>query len=233
MTAEPRQIALDLYLRDEYSFDNFYTGANQLPVYGLQAWVSGQGNWFVFLSGAAGSGVSHLMQASCLAAQKAQRTVIYLPMLELAGETTELLDNLENMDFVCIDNIEAIAGDALWEEGIFHLYNRISAEGGRLLIAGRTMPSGLKLSLADLESRLNSGVSYRLNKSSDEDKLSILRLRASCRGFELSEELAKYILVRSNRQLEALIDVLDKIDKHSLESKRKVTIPFVKELMAW
>ena len=233
MSVKPRQIALDLHLRDEYSFDNFYVGENQLPVYGLQSWVAGQGNWFVYLSGLTDSGVSHLMQAACLAVQQTQNTVIYLPMLELAGETVDLLDNLESMDFVCIDNIQAVSGNTHWEEAIFHLYNRILTQGGRLLIAGSTMPSSLKLSLADLESRLNSGVSYHLTQYTDEDKLSILQLRASYRGFELSEELAKYILIRSNRQLEALIDVLDKIDKHSLESQRKVTIPFVKELMAW
>ncbi len=72
----------------------------------------------------------------------------------------EVLDGMEHLSLVCIDNIECVAGDELWEMAIFDLYNRILESGKtRLLITGDRPPRQLNLGLPDLASRLDWGKS--------------------------------------------------------------------------
>ena len=233
MNLPPQQKVMNILLRDEYSFDNFFNGPNDALVYGLKQWIAGEGHWFICLSGHEGSGRSHLLQAACLQLEIDQQSAIYLPLLELRELSPDILQGLETLGHVCIDDIEAITGNTPWEEALFHFYNKLPACGGRLLVTSKIKPTELNLHLADLKSRLNAGITYKLHELSDVDKKSVLKLRAKNRGFELSDEVARYIIGRANRTLPALMRVLDILDQSSLESKRKITVPFVKHVMDW
>ena len=233
MTAPPRQEVLSVFLRDDYSFDNYVSGANASAIHGVKQWVNKEGDWFLYLCGQEGSGCSHLLQAACHDREAKQQQAIYLPLAELDQLSPEVLEGLENVGFVCVDDLDNIAGNKVWEEALFHLYNRLLDTGGRLLVAASRQPSEIGFSIADLQSRLNSAVRYTLQSANDEDKKQILKLRAQKRGFVLGDEVLQYIIGRANRQTGALIEVLERIDKSSLESKRKVTVPFVRSVMGW
>ncbi|MBL4607387.1 MAG: DnaA regulatory inactivator Hda [Pseudomonadales bacterium] len=233
MNRPPRQEVLGVSLRDEYSFDDYFSGVNEPAVFNLKQWVLAEGNWFLYLNGQKSSGKSHLLQAACRELEITQRSFIYLPLSELSDLSPDVLEGLEKINFVCIDDIEKIAGDEIWEEALFHLYNRLLDNGGRLLVAANAPPSEIDFSIADLRSRLNAAVRYTLQSASDEEKKQILKLRANSRGFLLGDEVLHYIIGRANRETKALIDVLDQLDKSSLESKRKITVPFVRSVMGW
>lgn len=233
MNETPQQKTLNIQLRDEFSFDNFYNGPNDAVIHGLKKWLSNEENWLVYLNGHSGSGRTHLLQASCAQLSKDKHSAIYLPLLDLRQHAPDVLQGLENMYAVCIDDIESIAGLAHWEEALFHLYNKIQSQGGRLLVTSTSTPAELPLKLADLKSRLQASVTYKMQPLNDDDKQSALKLRAKNRGFELSDEVCRYILAHANRSLATLMVVLDTLDQSSLESKRKITIPFVRQVMAW
>jgi DnaA family protein len=232
-TPPPKQEVLGISLRDEYSFDNFLSGENAPAVHNVKQWIQREGNWLLYLCGSQGSGRSHLLQAVCRELEASDQAFIYLPLGELVNLSPAVLDDLENVDFVCVDDVDLIAQNKTWEEALFHLYNQVFDSGGRLLIAASVSPSEINFSIADLQSRFNAAVRYTLQSASDEDKKQILKLRALNRGFTLSDEVLHYIIGRANREMSALIDVLEQIDKSSLESKRKVTVPFVKFVMGW
>ncbi len=73
---------------------------------------------------------------------------------------------------------------------------------------------------------------YRLEEPGDETKLAALVARARQRGIVLDEPVARYVLTRCGRSSHALFGFLDRLDAVSLSAKRRVTIPFVKALMA-
>lgn len=124
------------------------------------------------------------------------------------------------------------AGDELWEMAIFDLYNRILESGKtRLLITGDRPPRQLNLGLPDLASRLDWGQIYKLQPLSDEDKLQALQLRARLRGFELPEDVGRFLLKRLDREMRTLFMTLDQLDRASITAQRKLTIPFVKEIL--
>ena len=87
--------------------------------------------------------------------------------------------------------------------------------------------------LPDLLSRLQSGLLYQLVELDDEDKLLALQLRAKKRGLDMPDSVGEFILLRAERNLSALMRILDELDHRSLQQQRKLTVPLVKETLGW
>ena len=225
------QLTLGLSLKDEATFDNFYSRKNSEIIAELKKTVSGQGERMIYLCGTRGQGLSHLLQACCHYAHQLRLTSVYLPFANHASLNPEVLNGFETLSLVCLDDVHRVAGDAAWEEAIFHLYNRIQDKGGRLIIAAHDLPKSIHLQLPDLVSRLSWGIVYQLYPLDDEEKLSVLTMRANRRGISLPEEVGKYILTHCPRHMGTLFAALEALDKASLAAQRRLTIPFVKEVL--
>jgi DnaA family protein len=132
---------------------------------------------------------------------------------------------------ICLDDLHHIAGHLEWEEAIFHLYNRVDEARGCIIIGAKDLPKAIHIKLPDLVSRLSWAMIYKLHTLTDHDKLAVLTMRANRRGIHLSEEVAKYILTHCSRHMGALFNALDILDKASLAAQRRLTIPFVKEIL--
>jgi len=224
------QLPLGVRLRDEATFANYYPGVNQEVVRLLQD-VTAQHDGVVYLWGGPGSGKTHLLQAVCHLAAAEGQALAYLPLREAASFSPEMLEGLEQLPLVIVDDIDAVAADASWESALFHLYNRIREQGGRLIIAGSHSPTAIDIALPDLRSRLAGGLVLQLRALSDDDKAAALRLQARQRGMDMSEEVAAYLLRRCPRDMAALFALLDVLDQASLAAQRKLTIPFVKMVL--
>ncbi|WP_028238501.1 DnaA regulatory inactivator Hda [Stutzerimonas azotifigens] len=233
---KPIQLPLGVRLRDDATFANFYPGANAAALGYVERLCSPEAGWsdeLIFLWGKVGAGRSHLLQAACLRIEERGQQAIYLPLAEVAGYGPELFDNLEQCDLVCLDDLDAIVGDSAWEEGLFHLFNRLRDSGRRLLLAASEPPRELPVALPDLQSRLTLALVFQLKELSDEDKLRALQLRASRRGLNLPDDVGRFILTRGSRSMSALFELLDRLDHASLQAQRKLTIPFLKETLDW
>ncbi len=230
---ERGQLPLALSLDTQATFDNYYVAAGQqLAVSQLRAMADGSGESLVYLAGRTGR--RHLLQACCHRAESRGRYVRYIPLAELCEYSPELvLDGVEQQDLVCLDNIEMLAGRRDWERAVFNLYNRCLGSRCQLLFAAREVPSALNIELPDLASRLQSFSVYRLSELSEADRIAALQQRAEVLGMELSDSLAEYIYRRCQRDLGSLFAVLEELDRHSLARQRRLTMPFVKEIMAW
>ncbi|HEY6130531.1 MAG TPA: DnaA regulatory inactivator Hda [Halioglobus sp.] len=230
--ARHHQLSLEVHLRDDATLDNFLALPKVQPlVSALQTQLEPAGEAIIYLYGPAGTGKSHLLQASC---HVAAAETLYLPLSELRQHPArEVLQGVESLARVCIDDIHVVLGDAEWELALFNLYNRARQQGCRLVVAGNAAPRALAVNLSDLRSRLSWGIVYQLAQSDDEDKASILQFRASRRGLSLSAGVASYIVSRAPRAMEQLLAVLDQLDKASLAQQRGLTIPFVKEALGW
>jgi len=225
-----RQLPLGIRLREGATFANYHAGGNRDVVQLLRASLSTAGE-FIYLWGGRGTGKTHLLQAVChLDAAEAQ-PLAYLPLRELAAWSPEVLDGIEALPLVIVDDIDAVAGLAEWEAGLFHLYNRIRERNGRLLMAGSHSPAAVGIVLADLRSRVAGGIVLQLRALDDSEKAEALRLQARQRGMEMPEEVAAYLLRRCPRDMTALFTLLDVLDQASLAAQRRLTVPFVKEVL--
>lgn len=222
------QIPLALNLQNENTFSNYYSPENEQSLKILNQIALGRGEHFIYLYGTSGTGKTHLLQACCNTANKKGLRTFYISLNDLDTLNTDILDNLESFNLICIDDIQNIATKTIWEESIFDLFNRIHDASKRLIISGNTHVNQLNIKLPDLISRLLSGIILQIQELSDEGKINALMLRAHELGFNLPESVAQFIFKRYNRNMNSLFSVLMKLDKISLEEKRKLTIPFVK-----
>ena len=225
------QIPLRFAWRDGLCFENYYAAGNAEAAYHLQRAAAGEGEQFLFLWGADGVGKSHLLQAACQHAAERHRTVAYLPMVEMAELSPEIFDGLEQMSVVCIDDLQRVAGNAQWDEALFHFYNRVRDAGGELIAAANAAPAALDTRLHDLRSRLCWGPVLQLTELDDAGKVAALQLRARGRGFDLPDDVARFLMRRSARDMGSLFALLDRLDEASLVQQRKLTIPFVRGLV--
>lgn len=223
-----RQLTLGLSLRDEATFSNFYPGDNVALLAHLQAFATASGEQLVFLWGPAGSGRTHLLQASCHLLEPGQ--AVYLDLAEPALQPAVLMD-LEYFSLVCLDNIDSILGREDWEVALFNFYNRSREQGSRLLVSGSAPPAQLVCQLADLRSRLAWGLVLCLQPLADDQKLIALKIRAKQRGLELTTEVGKFLLHHCSREMNNLFQALERLDQESLSAKHRLTIPFVKQVL--
>jgi DnaA family protein len=225
------QLTLGVGLKDEATFDNFYSGNNTQLVTALKDAAQGIGEKIIYFYGTFGQGCTHLLQACCHESHQHQRSSVYIPLSKNSDFSPEIFEGLESLQLVCVDDVHSIAGNPLWEEALFHAYNRILDAGGRLIVTANVAPKGLGLALPDVVSRLAWGVIFQLHTLSDSEKLLILMMRAERRGMTLSEEVGKFILTHCPRHMSTLFAALDALDKISLAAQRKLTIPFVKTVL--
>lgn len=234
MNRAPAQLPLGVGLRDDATFGNYYPGAENAPlVEQLTRQLAPDGEPYLYLWGAPGTGRSHLLQAACHQASDRDARALYLPLADLGHFPPLMLEDIERLDLVAIDDLECVVGRKRWEEGLFHAFNRLRDAGKRLVIASNAAPRQLPVLLPDLASRLAWGMTFHVQTLDDDGRLAALRLRAEVRGMELPDDVARYILHRGPRQLSELCRSLDTLDRASLSAKRKLTIPFVKQALGW
>lgn len=229
------QLSLNVFFKDGSSFSNFFPGPNPEALARLRSAVVATtrekaSEQMMFLWGADGSGKTHLLQAACRLAQEIGIAPVYVPLAEAGELSPSLLESVEQAPLVCLDDVERVADRAEWEMALFSLIERLRAAGGLLISAACAPPARLGLRLPDLTSRLAWGAVYALQPLSDAEKLEAVRLRARNRGFDMPEDVARYILSRYPRDMHSLFNLLDRIDREALAHQRRVTIPFLRRL---
>lgn len=229
------QQPLALRLRADQTFDNFIsppgTAAARARLL-AQALASGRERTPLYLWGPPASGKTHLLTAGLAAAGAHGLRAAYLPLRNLgAAGVAEAVSAFEQFALVCVDDLDAIAGDEPAELALFHLYDRLRGTGGRIIVTGSATPTGLGLRRPELKSRLGWGVSCRLETLADTDKRCVLLRRAADQGLSLGEPVADYLLRHHSRDLHDLLTTLDRLDKATLAAQRRPTLPFVRELL--
>jgi len=226
------QLSLQLFDISEQTLANFYPADNVQAVDFIRKLCEpNPRNLQIYLWGNPQSGRSHLLQAICAECAKFRLSAIYLPLKQLLNYDPSLLQNLEQYDLISFDDIDLLTGKSLWQEEVFHLFNRSFEQNTRLLFTSNCAPRELNFGLKDLTSRLNLGLVFRLNDLSDEDKLQALKLRANKLGMQLSNEVGQFIINHTSRNMSFLLQILAKLDRISLQEQRRLTIPLVKQVL--
>jgi DnaA-homolog protein len=193
--------------------------------------VMGTGEQFIFLWGDTGHGKSHLLHACCSAAFNLAISSFYLDLSDSAATNPELFVGLENFDLVCLDNIDAPVKSEDWELAFFNFFNQHRDRKLRLILSSTSAPNAITFKLPDLLTRVNWGLSLKIQPLNDDNKIAALRHKAQQMGFDITPQVARFLLTHYGRDLTSLWLMLDKLDWASLAAKRKLTIPFLKEIL--
>ena len=188
---------------------------------------------WLYLVGPAGTGKTHLSLALCAATEQAGRRAAYLPLVAASGRLREALDALEGNDVLALDGLEAIAGNRDDEVALFDFHNRARSVGLNVLYSAREIPDALGLCLPDLRSRLSQCSRLVLPALDDLARAEVLRDRAQRRGLVLEEAAIDWLLTRTERDLSQLLRLLDRLDRESLAAQRRITVPFLRQVLGY
>ncbi|HJP98145.1 MAG TPA: DnaA regulatory inactivator Hda [Rhodanobacteraceae bacterium] len=226
-----RQFPLDLRWPPHQCLDAFHAADNATALREVEALAVGAPRAWVFLHGPAGTGKSHLLIGACRAAVEAGRGARYLSLASLPGPRAEAVAGIGTEDLLAIDDVQALAGDHGGERALFDLFNRAQAASTRMLFAANASPAELGIGLPDLVSRLSSCTQCALHALDDRDRRAMLRLLAGRMGLRLDDEVLDWWFARQPRDPASLVALLRRIDRAALAAQRRVTIPFLRELL--
>ena len=215
-----QQLLLELAPPPPPTLENFSPGKNGAALKALKEALE-DGERFVFLWGPGGSGKTHLLRAFAGAAG-ATRAAAYMRASNADWSRAAGLEAAAVDDVARLDDPGQIA--------LFDLCNRMRSSGGALAASGEAPPAQLALR-GDLRSRLASGIVLQLHPLSDEDKAAALHAHAAGRGIALDAELIRYLLTHFDRDMGTQIAALDAVDRYSLQRKRPITRPLLKEAL--
>ena len=222
------QLALPLQLQDHAVFASFHAAGNEPLVATLRDLAAGEVDTGCWIWGSRATGKTHLLQAVCDAVGD---RAVYVPLRALAGAGPALIEGVEARAIVCIDDIEEVAADAAWETALFQLCNGLQERGGNLVVAAAAAPREVGFSLADLRSRMSRLAVFQVHPLDEAQRVSALQLRAGHRGLELPDDTAAYLLRRTARDMGSLYELLDRLDLEALRAQRRLTIPFVRDVL--
>lgn len=148
------------------------------------------------------------------------------PLLEKLGRESD--GSLFDMELLVIEDVHKISGDD--SHSYWNVYNKMNRNDGIMVMTSRFHPSLMFEGNEHIRSRLLSGLVIRMTPPDDSVKLLILDQMARLRGFRLSHDVITYLLRRKSRNLKELDRIVASLDSESLVLKRRVTIPFVRDL---
>jgi len=225
-----RQLPLGLRLPDRAVFASYLPARNAEAVAHARRVADAQLTGLTWLCGPAGAGKTHLLQAICAAAGEGARTG-YLPLAQLAPLGVGVLEGLPQLECLCVDDLDQVAGQLEWERAIFGVLREIEDAGGRLIAAAQAPPALLPWALPDLGSRCAAAAVFQLRVLDESEQQAALELRAQLRGVELPPETSRWLQRRFPRDMRSLYGLLDTLDEAALAAQRRLTVPFIREVL--
>ncbi len=223
------QLPLGVRLADRAVFESFLPAGNAEALAHARRIAAGEAG-LTWLCGPPSAGKTHLLQAICAAAGRSMRAG-FVPFGDLAALGVGVLEGLPQLNCLCIDDLEAVVGRSDWERALFSVLREAGEGGAAVVMAARSPPALLKWALADLGSRCAAGAILKLRVLDESEQQQALQLRARLRGLELPAETSRWLQRRFPRDMRRLYGLLDALDEAALAAQRRLTVPFIREVL--
>jgi len=229
------QMPLKIGLRDDACFETFVTEkeSQAVALSGLQsALIQTNGNAF-YLYGESGAGKTHLLQASCRYVTEKGQTSVYLPFGDHSLPLIpDVLIGLEQTPLVCLDDMTEIVGDSKWELALANLITKSSVQGHTVILAGQVSINDWSIKTNELAKALMMVLPIELHSVIEKEEVIVALQRHSKRlGFELPNDVGNYLVKQFSADLQELLAVLKLLEQATLVEKRRLTLPFVKQVL--
>jgi len=219
-----RQMLLDLSAGKPPTLESFVVGANVELMQHLLALAERNdltlNENFTYVWGEPGAGKTHLLQA--MASLPAARYIA-------ADANAEAFHFSPDQRFYLLDDCDKLSDET--QISAFALFNQVRENNGVMISAGSVAPAILGVR-EDLRTRLGWGLIYQVHELTDEEKIAALNHTALARGLTLSSGVLPYLITHFRRDMRSLSAMLDALDHYSLETKRPITLPLLRDLLA-
>jgi len=227
----PEQLPLQFEFQSNQKFNTFYPADNQEVITHLKNILIND-DLLTFLWGEPATGKTHLLQATSLESSALDQSTFYFSLNKLTLPSADMLNGLESFDLVCFDNIEQISGNDEWEQAFFNFFNCHRDANKRLLLSASCPPKFLDMQLPDLKTRMAWGLTLKLAPLNEQQQLQALIYKAHELGFEVPLNVGRFLMTHYARDLPSIWSLLQQIEQATLAAQRKLTIPFLKQIMS-
>jgi len=226
--SNPQQLTFPWSAKPKLIFRDFYTNEENLNlVIDLKNQEAGD----IIIQASLNSGKSHLLQSLCNFYNEIGKTSFYLPIKTALDYDPSLLDSINKIDLVCIDDIDFVAKNDEWERAIFNLINQCQQSNSRIIFSLADSIDIVGFNLSDLLSRLKKLLKYNVANLDDEDIEAAINLIIEHNSINIGDKEVNYILNHAKRDIAYIKQILFKLDEYSLSTKKKITIPLIKEII--
>ena len=150
--------------------------------------------------------------------------------ISMKDNKSEVLKDLDNFNHIFIDSFNECFENKISEIDLFNLYNSSKDNSSKLILRENSLTQK-NILLPDLKSRINSNIELVMPKLTDKDKKHIIEIELIKRGLSIKEKNLDFIMNHSSRNLETLQTLVNKLDKLTMERKKNISIPLIKELI--
>lgn len=230
----PRQISLDIGHEPGMTLDNFIATGNENLLSALHKIYTIAPNQppeerMIHLWGASGCGRTHLLTALQSGDSSIHRVYLNPQSDPSAWRKISLLIESGSPSLLCVDDIDYL--DDFSQGALFRLHNLVRESVHSYLISTSSLPPASLRVRDDLRTRLAWGLVFQMHNLSDNEKMKAIELAAHQRGMNLSPEVAPWLIKHFHRDMPSLMAMIEALDVYSLETKRAVTLPLLKEML--
>ena len=235
-------------LNPRYTFDTFVVGKNNNLAHAASVAVAeSPGEIYnpLFLYGGVGLGKTHLMHsvAHFVLKNNPNAKVLYVSTETFTSElvdairnknnttTTEFREKYRYNDVILFDDIQFIIGKDGTQEELFHTFNALYEAKKQIIISSDRPPKEIEKLEERLRSRFEWGLTVDIQKPDYETRMAILRKKEELEGYNIDNEVIKYIASNVKSNIRELEGALTKIVALSKLNKKEITIELAEEAL--
>ena len=235
-------------LNPKYTFDTFVVGNNNKFAHAASLAVAeSPGKMYnpLFIHGGAGLGKTHLMHsiAHFVLNQNPEKKVLYVTSETFTNELIDAIRNGNNtamtkfrekyrsVDVLLIDDIQFIIGKEATQEEFFHTFNDLQGNKKQIIISSDKPPKDIVTLEARLRSRFEWGLIADISSPDFETRMAILHKKEENDGYNIDNEVIKYIAMHIKSNIRELEGALNKLVALSNLEKREITVELAEEAL--
>ena len=243
-----RQLIQDANLNPRYTFDTFVVGANNNLAHAASLAVAeSPGEIYnpLFIYGGVGLGKTHLMHSigHFILKNNPKAKVLYVTSEKFTNElidairnknnisTTEFREKYRNNDVLLIDDIQFIIGKESTQEEFFHTFNALYEAKKQIIISSDKPPKEIETLEERLRSRFEWGLTVDIQSPDYETRMAILRKKEELEGYNIDNEVIKYIATNIKSNIRELEGAFNKVVAYAKLEKKEVTLELAEQAL--
>ena len=247
----PAPVQKNLYvpnLNPKYTFDTFVVGSNNKFAHAASLAVAeSPGEIYnpLFLYGGVGLGKTHLMHsiAHFILQKNPSSRILYVTSEEFTNELIETIRNgnnsamskfrekYRNIDVLLVDDIQFIIGKESTQEEFFHTFNSLHSAKKQIIISSDKPPKDMEILEERFRSRFEWGLIADITLPDYETRMAILHKKEELDGYNISEEVIKYIATNIKSNIRELEGAFNKVMASSKLEKKEVTLELAEKAL--
>lgn len=231
--------------RYDFTFENFIKGpSNQFAYAAAQAVAANPSGAYnpLFIYGPSGLGKTHLLNAIQVEIKKNHPdfNIVYVDCEMFTNEiitavktatTEQFRQKYRQADVLLIDDIQFLAGKESTQEEFFHTFNALYESKKQIIISSDKPPKEIETLEERLRSRFEWGLTVDIQSPDYETRMAILRKKEELEGYNIDNEVIKYIATNIKSNIRELEGALTKIVALSKLNKKEINIELAEEAL--